>query len=73
MNTIYVLYGGSSVDGRGYADYHGFTEDIREAVDFARKENSPYSIGYVERLSNYPYKEKRRLMFSQLLKEPLEL
>ena len=46
--TWYLLYGGTSIDGRGMGDYIGRTTDKTEAVRHFRKAaDSPYSIGHV--------------------------
>jgi hypothetical protein len=53
-STWYLLYDGSSTDGRGSAKFIGRTL----SEEFAKKHNeecksSPYSFGYVEVVTNY--------------------
>jgi len=48
MENWYLLFGGSSVDGRGEGKYQGRTLSKKEAIDHFQQCNSdPYSIGYV--------------------------
>ena len=48
METWFLLYGGSSVDGRGAGEYVGRTTDKQAAIAHHQKcENNPYSAGYV--------------------------
>ena len=45
----YILYGGSSVDGRGPGKYVGRTIDVFVAArHYIKISKSPYSTGYVE-------------------------
>lgn len=46
--TWYLLYGGTSEDGRGHPRYCGRTTDMSKAAKhFAECESNPYSIGEV--------------------------
>ena len=48
LGTIYVLYGGTSCDGRGNPTYVGRTTDMKEAREHLKKgQSNPYSIGSV--------------------------
>lgn len=48
IGTIYLLYDGSSVDGRGIPDYIGWTLDKTEAFKHSNKcRSNPYCTGYV--------------------------
>lgn len=45
----FLLYGGTSVDGRGPGEYVGRTTDKQKAIKrFREVRKSPYSVGYVE-------------------------
>ncbi len=52
--TQYLLYGGSSVDGRGPGEYKGRTTDVNVAAKYYVEEilANPYSIGYVEAVTD---------------------
>ncbi len=52
--TQYLLYGGSSVDGRGRGEYKGRTTDVNVAAKYYVEEilANPYSIGYVEAVTD---------------------
>lgn len=46
--TWYLLFGGSSADGRGPGEYQGRTTDREIALrHFKECKNNPYSVGYV--------------------------
>lgn len=45
--TWYLLYGGSSEDGRGPGVYEGRTTDVSVALKHHKKIDSPYSTGYI--------------------------
>lgn len=48
MNTWFLLFQGSSPDGRGQADFFRRTTDKTEAYEHYKKcRNDPYSNGYV--------------------------
>lgn len=50
--TIFLLYGGSSADGRGSGRYIGRTEDKEKAKKhYLKVYNDPYSTGQVKILS----------------------
>ncbi len=49
--TRYLLYGDTSVDGRGPAVYLGLTVDVNVAAKFYLETQNPYSTGYVEVLT----------------------
>lgn len=52
-DTIFLLYGGESEDGRGTGIYKGFTEDENEAYEFYKDkiQNNPYSTGRVVKIT----------------------
>jgi hypothetical protein len=53
MPTWFLLYGGTSVDGRGPGQYQGRTTDravARRHWDQTRK--APYSVGYVQAVTD---------------------
>ena len=54
MNEWYLLYGGSSADGRGDAVYKGRTIEKSEALAFYVKhiKDNPYSTGKVQIITN---------------------
>lgn len=47
--TWYLLYGGTSEDGRGIGRYEGRTTDVSVALKFRKKldKQGSYNIGYV--------------------------
>lgn len=48
-DVVFVLYGGTSPDGRGTGVYIGFTIDPEKALSYYREhiQDNSYSIGYV--------------------------
>lgn len=52
--TWYLLYGGSSEDGRGPGVYEGRTTDVKVALAFRKKLDKvgPYSTGYVHAVTD---------------------
>ena len=48
MEEWFLLYDGSSVDGRGSPDYFGRTKDRKLAMEWLKeRETNPYSIARV--------------------------
>lgn len=50
--TWYLLYGGSSEDGRGPGVYGGRTTSVNVALYHAKKIDSPYSTGYIQAVTD---------------------
>ncbi len=48
--TIYLLYDGTSPDGRGIPEYVGKTTDKKKVVKHFNKIQDPHSIGRIEKL-----------------------
>ena len=47
MMTEYLLFDGTSVDGRGHASYTGRTTNPVKALNHYQRCMNPYSTGYV--------------------------
>lgn len=58
QQPIYVLYGGTSADGRGDPEYQTFTDDWRVAQAFywAEIHNNPYTTGHVVIMTKSSYR-----------------
>ena len=53
LGTVYVLYGGSSCDGRGTPYYIGRTKDKKVAkAHFNKCKKNPYSFGGVRMMTD---------------------
>lgn len=49
----FIMYGGTSCDGRGSAKYAGRTLDPNDAAKFLKENDSPYSFAYVQVIDDH--------------------
>lgn len=61
-DPVYILYGGTSEDGRGYPKFESYTNDWRVAQAFYMKNihNNPYSTGHVAIMTKKSYRHATR-------------
>lgn len=66
METWFLLFGGSSADGRGPGNYEGRTTDASVALKhFNKVQADPYSTGYVQVITDT---ESKRALYREELK-----